>query len=605
MKLLKPKYIKGAGYIGLLLCSLFSVMLVALLEFSNRVSFKDVLLFVANEPRILALNTILIVSLTGLIYTFVKKVSISCIATLALATIVGLVNMGKIKYQGIPFLPWDIFLFQDAARVMPAMKNELLDNKSMTFLAIAALLLIIAIGFYVFWDKKINLKVHRNKIAELISSVLLIVVFSGVLIGFSAENQYRADFFRTNAITNYFWDQNQNYASNGFLLGFTINISNIIIKKPEGYSKNKIDSIEKELKAFEIQGEEKPDIVVIMSESFADVTKIKGLEFSSDPMPRFREIGSKGLTGEVYVPVLGGKTANTEFEFLTGYSVKHLPEGSVPYQQHIKKEINSLPRYLKESDYLTTAIHNNIPEFWNREKVYQYMGFDRFISIDEFKDPFYFGSWISDADMTDKIVETLEENEDKNQFIFAVTVQNHAPYYVPGGAEEIKVEGDLTVDDKEMLSRYATGVKISDNDLYDLYSYIEKRDKPTILCFFGDHMPGGFSMYRTYPYFTNMKAGTSRKDMFATPYILWSNYKQEPKVKNVGINSLSGMLLNYADMNVPGYYGYISSEYEDQANSEYVYFDMKSTDEKIKKLRDYEFQIMYDDMFGKKYANEN
>lgn len=269
------------------------------------------------------------------------------------------------------------------------------------------------------------------------------------------------------------------------MLGFTINISNIIIKKPDGYSKTKIAEIDKELLAYEKQGEVSPDIVVIMSESFADVTKIEGLEFSSDPMPRFREIGAKGITGEVYVPVLGGKTANTEFEFLTGYSVKHLPEGSVPYQQHIKNDINSLARYMKEDNYLATAIHNNIPEFWNRKKVYEYMGFDRFISVDEFENPFYFGSWISDADMMSKIKHTLEENEDKNQMIFAVTVQNHAPYYVPGGVEEIKVEGDLSAEDKDMLSRYATGVKISDNDLYELYKYIEKRDKPTILCYFG------------------------------------------------------------------------------------------------------------------------
>ncbi len=601
---MKLRYIKGAGYIGLLLCSFFSVVLVFLLELSNRASIREVLAFADSEPRILALNIILAVSLTGFFYMLTKKVAISCMITLLLSTLMGFINMSKIKYQGVPFLPWDIFLFKDAARVMPAMKNEFLDDKSITFLAFSAILLIIVIALYFLWDKRVDLKHNRARLNNFIISILVLIMFSSILFGFSAENKYRANFFRTNGITNYFWDQNQNYAYNGFLLGFTINISNIIIKKPEGYSKNTIDNIENQLMAFQKEGEMSPDIVVIMSESFADVTKIDGLDFSSDPMPHFREIGEKGIAGEVYVPVLGGKTANTEFEFLTGYSVKHLPEGSVPYQQHIKNEINSLPRYLKQNGYLTTAIHDNVPEFWNRKKVYEYMGFDRFISIDEFKDPFYFGSWISDADMTSKIVETLEENEEKNQFIFAVTVQNHAPYYVPGGVEEITVEGELSQDDNDMLSRYATGVKISDNDLYDLYEYIEKRDKPTVLCFFGDHLPGGFSMYRTHPYFTNMKAGSSRKDMFATPYILWNNYKQEPEVRDMGINALSGLLLDYADMKVPGYYGYISSKYENQTNSEYLYFDMKPTDDNIKELRNYEFQIMYDDMFGKKYSHD-
>ena len=316
-------------------------MLVVLLELSNRASFREILSFMASEPRILALNIIIAVSLTGFIYILVRKVWLSSFLALLLSTLMGFVNMSKFKYQGVPFLPWDIFLIQDAARVMPAMKNEFLDSKSIAFLGLAAILLLIVVAFYLFWDKKVNLKYNSNKLLGVVSSIVVITMFSSVLIGFSSENKYRADFFRTNAITNYFWDQNQNYSYNGFLLGFTINISNIIIKKPDGYSKTKIAEIDKELLAYEKQGEVSPDIVVIMSESFADVTKIEGLEFSSDPMPRFREIGAKGITGEVYVPVLGGKTANTEFEFLTGYSVKHLPEGSVPYQQHIKNDINS------------------------------------------------------------------------------------------------------------------------------------------------------------------------------------------------------------------------------------------------------------------------
>ncbi len=565
----------------------------------------DIMRFFASQPRIVALNIIIAVSLIGFLYIISRKVFLASFIGLIITTLMGFVNMSKIKYQGVPFLPWDIFLIKDAARVMPAMKNEFLDSKSILFLSTAGILLLITIAFYFFWDKKVNLKYRNNNLVGIVSSMLVIVMFSSVLIGFSSENKYRADFFRSNEITNYFWDQTQNYSYNGFLLGFTINISNIIIKKPEGYGNVKIEEIENELNTYEKKGEVKPDIVVIMSESLADVTKIDGLEFSSDPMPRFREIGKKGITGEVYVPVLGGKTANTEFEFLTGYNVKHLPEGSVPYQQHIKNDINSLARYLKEDDYLTTAIHNNIPEFWNRKKVYDYMGFDRFISIEEFEDPFYFGSWISDADMMDKIVETLEENEEKSQMIFAVTVQNHAPYYVPGGVEEVKVEGDLSTEDKEMLSRYATGVKISDNDLYELYNYIEKREKPTILCYFGDHLPGGFSMYRSHPYYTNMKVGSSRKDMFATPYIIWSNYKQEPDVINLGVNALSGLMLDYADARLPKFYGYMANQYQDQLMSEHTYFDIKSIYENIQKLRKNEYQIMYDDLFGKKYQNEN
>ena len=175
-------------------------MLVVLLELSNRASFREILSFMASEPRIVALNIIIAVSLTGFIYILVRKVWLSSFLALLLSTLMGFVNMSKFKYQGVPFLPWDIFLIQDAARVMPAMKNEFLDSKSIAFLGLAAILLLIVIAFYFFWDKKVNLKYNSNKLLGVVSSIVVITMFSSVLIGFSSENKYRADFFRTNAI---------------------------------------------------------------------------------------------------------------------------------------------------------------------------------------------------------------------------------------------------------------------------------------------------------------------------------------------------------------------------------------------------------------------
>ena len=228
------------------------------------------------------------------------------------------------------------------------------------------------------------------------------------------------------------------------------------------------------------------------------------------------------------------------------------------------------------------------------------MGFDRFIDIDEFEDPFFFGSWMSDKDMMDKIIEVLEEENEDSQFIFAVTVQNHAPYYIPTGLDEIYVEGELSDEDREMLQRYLTGVKVSDDDLYYLYEYLKDREKPAIICVFGDHLPGGFEMYRTHPYYVNMKAGTSRKDLFATPYLIWANYKEEPKVMDLGANALPGALLDYADTKVDGFFGYIFNQYLDN-DPEQVYFNMYPTEDYLIDFRETEFSILYDDLFGKKY----
>ena len=43
------------------------------------------------------------------------------------------------------------------------------------------------------------------------------------------------------------------------------------------------------------------------------------------------------ISGHLYVSVLGGNTANSEFEYLTGDSMAFLPSGSIPYQQYLNK----------------------------------------------------------------------------------------------------------------------------------------------------------------------------------------------------------------------------------------------------------------------------
>lgn len=601
---LRSKYIKGAAYTGLLLCALFSVFTVFLLEFSNRGDMSIAFDFILNNPPVAAINIIIAFAVTAFFYALSQSVFAASLIMLLISWIMGFVNMSKFKYQGQPFLPWDIFLYKDAARVMPHMRNEFIDKFSIGFITAGLILLGICILFYFRFDRyreRKRLLIRSN----LVLYITILILSTSVILSISTENQYRAEFFKNNKIVNYFWDQNQNYQSNGLLLGFTVNISNIVIKKPSGYSRKSLEDIQLMLENTGINGDVEPDIIVIMLESFADVTKIEGLEFSKDPLEKFRQIGSQGVMGEVYVPVLGGKTANTEFEFLTGYNVKHLPEGSVPYQQHITSDINSVARYLGNNGYDTTVIHNNIPEFWNRDKVYEYMGFDRFLSVEDFQDPVYFGSWMRDRDMIDKIEETLgSDDKDRDpKFIFAVTVQNHAPYDLPAEAEPIMVKGDLSQEDNDMMQKYATGIGITDDELFGLYENIKDRDRPTVLCFFGDHLPGGFSMYRTHPYFTKMKTGTSRKDMFATPYIIWSNYKEGSERRDLGVNGLSGSLLEYAETEVPGFLAYVNNMYDDDAEKNY--FSVKDMDEIFKAFKDTEYSVMYDDMFGKKYLQNN
>ncbi|TIT57607.1 MAG: hypothetical protein E5W60_23715, partial [Mesorhizobium sp.] len=138
------------------------------------------------------------------------------------------------------------------------------------------------------------------------------------------------------------WDQKENYASNGFALAFALNVPMAHVSAPSGYSDKAIAAIERPQVTASVP-DEKPDIIVVMSESFWDPTKLPGVTITPDPIPNVRALRS----GYMFSPEFGGMTANIEFEALTGFSNAFLPAGSIPYQQYVRTPTPSLATFLK------------------------------------------------------------------------------------------------------------------------------------------------------------------------------------------------------------------------------------------------------------------
>ena len=232
---------------------------------------------------------------------------------------------------------------------------------------------------------------------------------------------------------------------------------------------------------------EKPNIIIIMSESFWDPTSIESLEFGTDPMPTVR----KYQKGEILSPTFGGGTSNVEFEALTGFSNMFLPPGSVPYQQYIKNELPALPRYLNGLGYETKAVHPYPKWFWNREQVYKHIGFEEFKDIDGFKDPFYKGPFVSDEQVTKTIIEQTEQTEEP-VFTYAITMQNHTGYNsdkYPEYAVETHTPPEVDPVFNLLLRSYTQGISDADAALKQLIDYYETSDEPTLVVFFGDRLP--------------------------------------------------------------------------------------------------------------------
>lgn len=302
----------------------------------------------------------------------------------------------------------------------------------------------------------------------------------------------------------YSWRQNENYRSNGVLGGFVTNLGNLRIRKPEGYSRELADSAlgrnaEKpetgnaRIGNPEIGTGTLPDVVVILSESFWDVTKLPSVRITPDPLENFRKIAPEGISGTMTSPMFGGKTAAVEFEVLTGNSMALLPKGSIPYQQYVFDGFPSLPRLFRENGYRTSAVHTFEKSFFNRAGAYPKLGFDRFVAKEDIPDPKYEGPFISDETFTDEILKRLDDGSDgKPSFLFGISMENHFSYEGHKfDAFDVDVSasgGNLDAEDLVTIRNYAQGIRAADRQLGRLVEILRKRERPTAVLFFGDHL---------------------------------------------------------------------------------------------------------------------
>lgn len=243
-----------------------------------------------------------------------------------------------------------------------------------------------------------------------------------------------------------------------------------------------------------------PDIVVIQSESFFDPSTMNGYE-DIDLTPNLHRLAAQGESGPLHVPTYGGGTIRTEFEVLTGLSLRYFDDLQFPYLQMNHKVVPGLVRTLRSHGYETIALHGNDPGFWNRNTAFRAIGFDRFVSRLSFPaNAALDGQYMADSAMTDEIMAQLKE-AGPPQFLFAISIEAHGPYDVaPADAaarDAIPVPSGVTGKNKLELQNYLYHVRHADQQLGRLAELLAHRERPTLLLFYGDHLPALTDTYKT------------------------------------------------------------------------------------------------------------
>lgn len=420
-------------------------------------------------------------------------------------------------------------------------------------------------------------------------------------------------------------DQSAIYQTYGFLSGFALNFGSVDVLRPDDYSKETMQTMFAQYIPEDTSVPENfqnPDIIVILSEAFWDVTKLKEVSFSADPMPNYRRIAAEHPSGEMVSPTFGGGTVRPEFEILTGMSTSALPKGNMPYQQYLKRKTFSYPQLFKHLGYDTYGIHTYQETFYDRNKAYPLMGFDDFYGEQELHTELHWnsGPYITDETIADEIIYQLEQPHKTGVFLSAITMGNHSMYTDKYDASEwdITVSGDnLSEQEVKTLQNYCKGTSDADAALGKLYNYIMQREKPTILLWYGDHLPtlgDNFTPYISTGSITKDVAAewseTEKYMMFSTPYLMFANYDTGKEYladeERVSPFLLPALLCDYIQAPACLQTNFLLDVYQNcpVMSRYYNLFSPncpKKERERILKLHQY---LTYDELIGDKYLDD-
>lgn len=397
----------------------------------------------------------------------------------------------------------------------------------------------------------------------------------------------------------------------GTQLAFIEGVRCSIIREPEGYSVEELSKVAGEYSQSTGDSEEsKPNIIVIMNESFADVDLLGRIGLAEEIMPNYLSLSENTVKGKVMINSIGGGTGKSEYEFLTGQSMRFFGSQITPYVMFSKQLDYGIPMILKEQGYTAYAVHPFTATNYNRKRAYEIMGFDQFFSAADFKGAEYYSQYISDKACYEKIYELVEETDDP-LFTFCVTMQNHSPYDFEWFEPTVTLE-DIDCPNAE---QYLSLVQEADRQIESLINYFSSSDEETMIVFFGDHLPSLPNQF--WEYVTGMPRSEedfeTQQKYYMTPFFIWTNYDiEEQEDVMMSTNYLGTYALTYAGVSLPAYNNYLLDLMEEvPAFSSFAYYGTDGqvhphgSDEDVEKLLDIHDGFQYNEMFDEENLIKN
>lgn len=523
--------------------------------------------YMVGSPMVFLYNAFMIFITFSIVYLFRRRVFVRLLITV-LWSILGVANGYMLLKRVTPFNAQDLKVASDAVSLI----NNYFNSFELIMLAVgigAVVVLTVSI-----WRRggQYEGKMHR-----------LLAVAGIVVCGVAYT-------FATNAaidkrvVSTYFGNIAFAYEDYGLPYCFMASVFNTGIDQPNGYSKEAMEKISNngEITKSETGRSEDdlPNIIVVQLESYFDVDEAEFFTTNMDACPNLHEMYKNYSSGYFKVPSVGAGTANTEFEVLTGMSMRFFGPGEYPYKTVLKNQTcESAATALASLGYGTHGLHNNGGNFYSRARVYNNIGFDTFTSK-EFMNILQTteNGWAKDEVLVDHIMEAMDTTEGQD-FVFTVSVQGHGDYPEEQviANPKIKVEG---IEDEALKNKweyYVNQVYEMDQFAGDLIEAVEKRNEPTVVVFYGDHLP---------------TMGLTAEDLksrylYNTNYVIWDNIGLEKEDKNIPSYRIMSEVFKRLDIHS----GTVFNYHQERGNTKNYLSDLEL--------------LQYDILYGNQYVYED
>ncbi len=517
-RFLEP-YARKMNQFSLLLHMLLACLLNLSIEVISRHSLIEGVNFLLESPIVFLYNAFMIFVTFSIVYLFRRRTLVRIVLSV-LWLVLGILNGYMLSVRVTPFNSQDFKVLGDGLSLLESYSSPL----QITMILLVTMSTVV--WLVSMWRRGPIYKGKLNRIVAIVGCSIWVAAYFFVT-NLALENR---------VVSNYFGNIAFAYEDYGFPYCFAASIFNTGISQPNGYTKEAMNEITNNgelTKLSTTTNEDQPNVLFIQLESFFDPKEMETFTMSTDPCPNFTQLASEYSTGYFKAPSIGAGTANTEFEVLTGMSMRYFGPGEYPYKTILSEiQTESAATAMDALGYGTHALHNNGGNFYSRGTVFNNMGFDSYTS-EEFMNVIEFTSqgWATDDIMIEHIMNCMNSTPERD-YVFGITVEGHGSYPTEKLIENpiIEVEGLEDEGETNSWEYYLDLVYKMDQFVANLIAAVEAKGEPTVIVFYGDHLP-------TMGIETE---DVKSKYLYNTNYVIWDNIGLEKKDQNLAAYQITG-----------------------------------------------------------------